>query len=58
MSSGVPPWDTATIITPENAAPACVGSPFSATLPLNSGFSRSFTFVIGGTLDESNPIDM
>ncbi len=39
--------------TPENAAPACVGSPLSATLPLYSGLSRSLTLVGAGTLAES-----
>ena len=43
MSSAEPPCDSATISTPENAAPACVGSPLSATLPLYSGLSRSLT---------------
>ncbi len=32
--SAEPPWDSATMATPENAAPAWVGSPLSATLPL------------------------
>ena len=58
MSSTEPPWDSATISTPENAAPAWVGSPLSATLPLYSGLSRSLTSATGGTLAESKPIDM
>ena len=45
--------DSAAISTPENAAPAWVGSPLSATLPLNSGLSRSSTSVTAGTLAES-----
>ena len=38
---------------PFNAALACFGFPFKATLPLNSGLSRSATDVIAGTLLES-----
>jgi hypothetical protein len=34
MSSAEPPLPSAVITTPEKAAPAWVGSPFSATLPL------------------------
>ena len=58
MSSADPPCDNATIKTPENAAPACVGSPLSATLPRYLGLRRSSTPVTGGTAAESNPIDM
>ena len=58
MSSAEPPCDSATISTPENAAPAWVGSPLRATLPLYSGLSRSLTSATGGTLAESKPIDM
>ena len=58
MSSTEPPCDSATISTPENAAPAWVGSPLSATLPVNSGLRRSLTLVTGGTFDESKPMDM
>ena len=53
MSSAVPPLAIAAIITPLNAAPAVVGSPLSATLPLNSGSVRSSTVVTSGTSAES-----
>ena len=53
MSSAEPPLAIAAIITPLNAAPACVGSPLSATAPLYSGLSRSATEVTSGTLAES-----
>jgi len=39
----------AVITTPLNAAPACVGSPLSATLPLYAGPSRSVTLFGAGT---------
>ena len=39
--------------TPENAAPAWVGSPLSATRPLNSAPRRSCSDVTSGTLLES-----
>ena len=58
MSSAEPPWDSATINTPENAAPAWVGSPLSATLPWYSGLRRSSTVATGGTFAASKPIDM
>jgi hypothetical protein len=45
-------------MTPWNPADACVGSPLSATLPLYSGLSRSWTVFGAGTLDASYPIDM
>jgi hypothetical protein len=53
MSSALPPSAIEIIMTPLSAALALVGSPLSATLPLNAGFSRSSTDVIVGTLDES-----
>ncbi len=53
MSSAEPPLAMEAIITPLNAAPAWVGSPFSATAPLYSGLSRSATEVTSGTLEES-----
>ncbi len=49
MSSAEPPLPIEAIITPAKAAPACVGSPLSATLPLYSGLSRSATLVGAGT---------
>ena len=52
MSSAEPPLPTAAIITPLNAAPARVGSPLSATLPLKSGLEVVET-VGSGTLAES-----
>jgi hypothetical protein len=58
MSSAEPPLPRDAIMTPENAAPACVGSPLSATLPAYSGLSRSSTLVGAGTLPASYPIDM
>ena len=53
MSSAEPPLAIEAIITPLNAAPASVGLPLSATVPLNSGPSRSATEVTSGTLAES-----
>ena len=53
MSSAEPPLATEAITTPLNAAPASVGSPLSATLPLKSGPSRSSSEVTSGTLLES-----
>ena len=50
MSSAEPPLAIAAIITPLNAAPAWVGSPLSATLPLYSGLSRSASEVTSGHL--------
>ncbi len=50
MSSAEPPLPSAAITTPANAAPAWVGSPLSATLPLYSGLSRSATLAGAGTL--------
>ena len=50
MSSAEPPLASEAMTTPLNAAPAWVGSPLSATLPLYSGLSRSFTVVGAGTL--------
>ena len=47
---GEPPLASAAIITPLKPADACVGLPFSATLPRNSGLSRSSTLVTAGTL--------
>ena len=45
MSSAEPPLASEAIMTPPKAAPAWVGSPLSATLPLYSGLSRSATVV-------------
>ncbi len=53
MSSAEPPLPSAAMTTPVKAAPACVGSPLSATLPLYSGLSRSLTLVGAGTADAS-----
>jgi hypothetical protein len=53
MSSADPPLAMAAIITPLKAAPACVGSPLRATLPSNSGSSRSASDVTSGTTAES-----
>ena len=53
MSSAEPPLASEAIITPLNAAPAVVGSPLRATLPLNSEPSRSSRPVTSGTLLES-----
>jgi hypothetical protein len=53
MSSAEPPLASEAITTPAKAAPACVGSPFSATLPLYSGLSRSARLVGAGTAPAS-----
>ena len=50
MSSAEPPLASELMTTPEKAAPAWVGSPFRATLPLYSGLSRSWTVLGAGTL--------
>jgi hypothetical protein len=49
-SSPDPPLASAAITTPWNPADAWVGLPLSATLPLNSGLSRSLTPVTAGSL--------
>ena len=56
--SADPPLASAAIITPWKPAEAWVGLPFSATLPLNSGFIRSATLVTAGTRPASYPIDI
>ena len=58
MSSAEPPLASEAMTTPLNAAPASVGLPLSATLPLKSAPRRSLTDVTSGTSEESYPIDM
>ena len=53
MMAAIANGGSADDIAPLNAAPAWVGSPLSATLPLNSGFIRSATDVTSGTTAES-----
>ncbi len=52
-SPAVPPLASEAICTPAKAAPALVGSPLRATLPLYAGLSRSASDVGAGTLEES-----